>query len=133
MNEVERIADQVAAGYRDGAWEIALHLVFWHDAVRRRIGGETVDYRFEEGWPTPGEPTGANWHAALEGLDEAHRALVDAVRALTPDKLDQVVAGGSFTVYFMLHGVPQHDLYHGGQVMLLRKSIRAAPQIGGIR
>ncbi len=159
MNEIERIADQVAAGYRDGAWpgvsvrdllrslspaeaaahpvagahsawEIALHLAFWHDAVRRRLGGEVVEYGPEEDWPAPGEPTGVNWHAALEGLDEAHRSLVDAVRAMTPDKLDQVVAGRSFTVYFMLHGVPQHDLYHGGQVMFLRKSIRAAPARG---
>jgi hypothetical protein len=159
VNEVERIADQVAAGYHDGAWpavsvrdllrslspaeaaahpvagahsawEIGLHLAFWHDAVRRRLGGEPVDYRPEEDWPAPGEPTGPNWHAALEGLDAAHRALVDAVRALSPDGLDQLVAGKSFTVYFMLHGVPQHDLYHGGQVMLLRKAIRAAPARG---
>ena len=159
MKEVERIADQVAAGYRDGAWpsvsvrdllrglspaeaaahpvagahsawEIALHLAFWHDAVRRRLGGETVDYRPEEDWPTPVEPSEADWKAALDGLDEAHRALVDAVRALSPDKLDQPVAGRSFDVHYMLHGVPQHDLYHAGQVMLLRKAIRAAPAPG---
>jgi uncharacterized damage-inducible protein DinB len=159
MNEVERITDQVAAGYRNGAWvnvsvrdlllnlspaeaaarpivgahsawEIALHLAFWHDAVRRRLGGETVDYRPEEDWPTPGEPTDANWHAALEGLDEAHQALVNAVQTLNPDKLDQLVPGKSFTVYCMLHGIPQHDLYHGGQIMLLRKAIRTAPGQG---
>lgn len=159
MKEVERIADQVAAGYRDGAWpsvsvrdllrslspaeaaahpvagahsawEIALHLAFWHGAVRRRLGGETVDYRPEEDWPTPGEPSESSWEAALDGLDEAHRALVDAVRTLSPDQLGQPVAGRSFDVYFMLHGVPQHDLYHAGQVMLLRKAIRAAPAPG---
>lgn len=156
MSEVERIADQVASGFRDGAWpsvsvrdvlrtlspaeaaahpvagahsawEIALHLAFWHDAVRRRLGGEAVDYRAEEDWPAPGEATEPSWHAVLEGLDEGHRALVDAVRGLSPERLEEVVAGRSFTVYFMLHGVPQHDLYHGGQVVLLRKALRAAP------
>lgn len=160
MNEIERIADQVSSGYRDGAWpgvsvrdllqglsppeaaahpvagahsawEIALHLAFWHDAVRRRLEGETVEYESEEDWPAPEEPTAASWHAALEGLDQAHRALVNAVRNVKPDQLEQRVAGRSFTVYFMLHGVPQHDLYHGGQVMMLRKAIRAASGQGG--
>jgi uncharacterized damage-inducible protein DinB len=153
MTEVDRIVDQVASGYLRGAWpgvsvrdllrglspaeaaahavpgahsawEIALHLAFWHHAVRRRLGGEVVDYRTDEDWPAPKEPTKENWDAALRALDEAHEALVDAVRAVRPEELDQPVAGRSFNVYFMLHGVPQHDLYHGGQVMLLKKVIR---------
>ena len=161
MSEVELVAEQVAAGYRNGAWpgvsvrdllrslspgeaaahpvigahsawEIALHLGFWHNAVRRRLVGEAVEYSHDEDWPTPAEATAANWQAALDGVDEVHRALVDAVRVLTPDQLDQLVVGRSFTVYFMLHGVPQHDLYHGGQVMLLRKAIRGAPAPGSV-
>lgn len=154
MTEAERIADQVASGYRDGAWpgvsvrellrglsptdaarhpvrgahsawEIALHLDYWHRAVLRRLEGEATDYGPEEDWPLPQEPTLPNWQAALEELDAGHRSLVAAVRALSPDKLEQQVPGRSFSVYFMLHGVPQHDLYHGGQVMLLSKVIHA--------
>ena len=153
MIEVERIADQVASGYRTGAWpgvsvrdllhdftadeaaahpiagahsvwEIALHLAFWHDAVRRRLGGEAVDYRVDEDWPTPGPVTEANWRAALAELDRAHQALVHMVGTLTEERLEQRVPGKDFSVYFMLHGVPQHDLYHGGQAMLLRRAIR---------
>lgn len=155
MSEIERIAQQVASGYRDGAWpgvsvrdllrdlsaaeaaahpvagahsawEIALHIGFWHDAVRRRLEGEAVDYRVDEDWPIPAEPTAANWHAALEQLDAAQQALVDAVAVMDLDQLDQRVPGRSFTMYFMLHGIPQHDLYHGGQVMLLSTAIRSA-------
>lgn len=157
MSEVGLIADQVASGYRDGAWpgvsvrallhglspaeaaahpiagahsawEIALHLGFWHDAVRRRLAGEAVEYQLEEDWPAPAAATEANWSAALDELDQAHGGLVDAVRVLTPETLTQLVPGRTFTVYFMLHGVPQHDLYHGGQVMFLSKAIRAGSE-----
>ncbi len=155
MSEIERIADQIVSGYLEGAWpgvsvrellrslspaeaaahpvpvahsawEIALHLAFWHDAARRRLGGQAVDYAHEEDWPAPAEPTAANWEAALDRLDAGHQALVDTVRALKPERLGQQVVGKSFDVYFMLHGVPQHDLYHCGQVTLLRKVLRAA-------
>lgn len=153
MGEIQLIADQIASGFRDGAWpgvsvrgllhqmspaeaaahpivgahsawEIALHLGFWHDAVRRRLAGRAVEYQLDEDWPLPEAESDANWHAALERLDQAHRALVDAVRVLPPKKLTELVPGRKFTVYFMLHGVPQHDLYHGGQLMFLSKAIR---------
>ena len=159
MNEIDRIAAQVASGYRDGAWpgvsvrdllrslspaeaaahpvpsahsawEIALHLAFWHDVIRRRLGGEAIDYTNDEDWPKPESPTEANWQAVLEELDRTHGTLLDTVRRLKPDKLDEMVPGKPFNVYFMLHGIPQHDLYHGGQVMLLRKALAATRGAG---
>ena len=150
MNELELIADQIASGYNDGAWpgvsvrdlfremtparaaahpipgahsawEIALHLGFWHDAVRRRLAGDPVDYQPEEDWPAPAAPTEANWKAALDEIDRGLAALVVSVRRLDRERLADIVPGKKFTVYFMLHGMPQHDLYHGGQVALLKK------------
>jgi DinB family protein len=155
VREIERIAEMVASGYRDGAWpgvsvrntfrslsateaashpiagchsawEIALHISFWHDAVRRRLGGDPVDGGDDEDWPAPPEPTPANWSAALDQMDAVHQRLVDTVRTVNPDELDRPAPGKSFTVYFMLHGVPQHDLYHGGQIVLLKKASRSA-------
>ena len=153
MNEVKLIAEQVASGFREGAWpdvsvrdllrsltfeeaaahpvkgahsawEIALPISYWHQAVRKRLEGEAADYGLDEDWPEPGEPAESNWHNTLEEIDKAHGQLVDAVRALDPDKLSHLVPGRSFTFYFMLHGVPQHDLYHGGQIMLLTRAVR---------
>jgi uncharacterized damage-inducible protein DinB len=151
--EAERIADQVDCAYTDGAWvgvsirdlfrdlsageaaarpvaaahsawEIARHLAFWHDAVRRRLEGEAVDYEQDEDWPLPGESTEANWQAALDQLDRSHQALVARIRSIEPRSLDAPVAGRPFTVSSMLRGVPQHNFYHGGQVVLLIKAVR---------
>ena len=32
------------------------------------------------------------------------------------------MAGKDYDVYVMLHGLVQHDLYHGGQIGLLKKA-----------
>jgi hypothetical protein len=152
-SEIELIAGQIASGYREGAWpgvsvrdvfhgmsaeeaaahpiadahsawEIALHLGFWHDAARRRLAGDPVDYGPEEDWPAPPAPTDANWQKTLADVDRSLSDLIDAVRRLPPERLDDVVPGRKFSVYFMLHGIPQHDLYHAGQVVLLNKTLQ---------
>jgi len=152
-NELELIAGQIESGYNEGAWpgvsvrglfrgmtaaeaaahpikgahsawEIALHLGIWHDAARRRLGGEPLDYDNDEDWPAPAQPTEANWKAALDEIDRGLAALSNTVRHLQPERLDDIVPGKKFTVYFMLHGMPQHDLYHGGQVVLLKKALK---------
>jgi len=74
----------------------------------------------------PAGATDADWEATLAHLEQGLKALVKAVQRLEPDKLDTPVRGKDFTVYEMLHGIPQHDLYHAGQVMMVRKAIRAA-------
>jgi uncharacterized damage-inducible protein DinB len=153
MNEVERLARQVDLAYRDGSWgggsirelfrsmsavgaaahpvpdahsvwEIALHLTLWHDAFRRRLAGEAVDYENDADWPAPREATEPNWQATLEALDRSHEALVAAIRDVRLEQLDELAPQRPFTVYVMLHGVTQHDHYHAGQVMILRKALR---------
>jgi uncharacterized damage-inducible protein DinB len=156
VSGIELLARQVAAGYREGgwpgvsvrellrdlsaaeaaahpipgahsAWEIALHLTCWHRAVRRRLAGDATEVTSEQDWPEPARATARNWRSAVAALDRAHAALVRAVRVLPPEKLAERVPRRQFTVQFMLHGVPQHDLYHGGQVMMLKKALRRRP------
>ena len=53
-----------------------------------------------------------------------HEQLIAAVAAFPDSRLDEMVPGkeGShYTFYYMLHGVVQHELYHAGQIALLKK------------
>ena len=108
------------------AWEIALHLAAWHEAVQRRIGGETVELSDAEDWPAPVAATEAGWQAALKKLEGTYAAMVQAIRGMKSERLDEIVPGRPFSFYVMLHGVMQHDLYHSGQVLMLRKALRHA-------
>jgi 8-oxo-dGTP pyrophosphatase MutT (NUDIX family) len=69
------------------------------------------------------EPTG-NWSDALENMARAQRELWEEVGKLPDARLEDVLsAQKQYTVYILLHGVVQHNLYHAGQISLLKKLV----------
>ena len=73
--------------------------------------------------PAAPEPTASAWQQALDRLAQAQRDLESAVRQLTDDRLREKVLGDiPYSIYTMLHGVAQHNLYHAGQIALLKKA-----------
>ena len=61
------------------------------------------------------------WSNTLDELRRNHEAMRAAIRALDEARLEEIVPGTEYSVYFLLHGVIQHDLYHAGQIALLKK------------
>jgi len=100
--------------------EIVLHMAAWKDIVRRRLEGEKFDVTPDMDWPLPGEGPAA-WEGARASLDRAHERLRETIARFDPARLDQAPAGGS-SAYVLMHGIIQHDLYHTGQIALLRKA-----------
>ena len=97
--------------------ELVAHISAWIEIVQRRLAGESVDVTPEMDFLRPD----ASFAALVERLERAHTLLVDTV-ARTPEKdFDRTVAGKSYTVEHMLHGLVSHNAYHAGQIALLRK------------
>jgi uncharacterized damage-inducible protein DinB len=120
-------AEQAAARPLAGShsiWEIVLHIAAWESVARRRLEGETALIPSEEDWPTVKETSDTAWLEALTNLESGHRQLRATLRQLTDADLDKIVAGQQYSSYFLLHGVIQHDLYHAGQIALLKKAAR---------
>jgi uncharacterized damage-inducible protein DinB len=120
-------AEQAASRPLGGAhsiWEIVLHIAAWQDFVTRAVEGEPMPTNLpeEENWPPIADEGEAAWREAAESLGEGNKRLRDAVRKLGEEDLDRIVAGREYSVYFMLHGVLQHSLYHAGQIALLKKA-----------
>jgi uncharacterized damage-inducible protein DinB len=103
-------------------WEIVLHLTAWLDAVRRGAEGERVELSPAQDWPAAPEASDAQWQVALGNLESAHEKLRGTILALDPTRLDHRVPGKPYSIYFMLQGAIQHNVYHAGQVALLKKS-----------
>jgi uncharacterized damage-inducible protein DinB len=104
-------------------WEIVLHISTWEHIVRRRLQGEVIDeLPDEEDWPAVRDTSEAAWRKAVQDLEERNRALRDAVAQLDEARLTAKVPGKDHSVYIMLHGIIQHDLYHAGQVAVLKKA-----------
>ena len=125
--------EQASARPLSGAhtiWEIVLHMTAWKNEVGRRLDGAAAGTPREGDWPTPGTPGAQRWREAVGALEEAHRALAAAIAripdsrltALTNDKRDRE-SGGGVSYYVLLHGIVQHDVYHSGQIALLKKAV----------
>ena len=108
-------------------WEIVLHVIAWAEIARARLHGERIaDPPTEEDWP-PVKATGATeWKATVDRLHAAHLALAHDVRHLEPAAIGEKVTGLDYTVSNLLHGVIEHGTYHGGQIVLLAKALRAS-------
>ena len=103
-------------------WEIVLHLATWRRVVCRRLEGERVDdVPPEEDWPPISDAGEEGWAAARQALRDEQSLLHTAIAAFGDERLDDEVPGFGYSFYTMLHGLINHDLYHAGQIALLKK------------
>jgi uncharacterized damage-inducible protein DinB len=154
MSEIKRIMDQLDRGFAGEAWhgpslmqlleginpedaaehpirgahsiwELANHIAAWKTIVQHRAAGEAVkDVTAEQDWPPPFEVSEAAWTRALEDLRASHARLRGVIERLREEQLAHKAAGEEYSIYFMVHGLIQHDLYHAGQIAVLKKALR---------
>lgn len=104
---------------RHNIWEVALHAAYWKYVVRRRIeGGKRGSFVLKGSnfFPRPekGNLSEAAWRADKELLEREHRALREAIR--------NVMKSGRGEKFLpTMWGIAFHDVYHAGQIRLLRK------------
>jgi hypothetical protein len=111
---------------RHNIWEIAVHAAYWKYAIWRKLTGAARGSfpLVGSNWfsrPQRGQEDAKAWAADVQLLVAQHRQLRDAVTALQPEELDHPVAKGSYTPCFLVRGVTAHDLYHAGQIQLLKR------------
>ncbi len=103
-------------------WELVLHIAAWDAAASRRIAGEKIQLTGLANFPLVPKPTEAAWRKAIAHVKRTHDALVKMVATLPESRLRDRVPGKKYDFYFMLHGVAQHELYHAGQIAILKKA-----------
>jgi hypothetical protein len=124
---------------RHNIWELVVHSAYWKYAALRRL-----TLRQAQGHPerSPGVTggrrgsfplKGSNWFGRGDALDERawredvalldrmHRLLREASAALSAGDLDRTVGGSRVTNFALLSGIAAHDLYHAGQIQLLKR------------
>ena len=103
-------------------WELVLHVAVWDAAACRRLKGETFQPEGLANFPLAPKPTEPAWRKTLAHVKSTHHALVKMVAALPESRLRERVPGKKYDFYFMLHGIVQHELYHAGQIAILKKA-----------
>ncbi len=120
-------AEQASSHPISGAhsiWELVLHLGSDYALVLRRLAGDGHQLTPEEDWPSCPPATVENWEQALEALRQLNQQLRQAVRAFPEERLDEpLVPEAPYTAYTQFIGVTQHNLYHAGQISLLKRAL----------
>jgi hypothetical protein len=111
-------------------WELALHCAYWKHQVIGRLTGERTRFpRRGRNFPAvPSRPDEAVWQGDVKLLDDVHERLMEVVRSLSAVSLNEVPAGQRYARKMNITGIMMHDVYHAGQIRLLRKlqEMRAA-------
>lgn len=112
---------------RNNIWEIAVHAAYWKYVIWRKLtGAQRGSFPLEgSNWfarPEPGHADDTSaWAADVTLLVAQHRRLRDAVKALDPGELSRMIAKSQHSPAFLVRGVAAHDLYHAGQIQLLKR------------
>jgi uncharacterized damage-inducible protein DinB len=111
---------------RHNIWELVVHAAYWKYAVRRRLTGEKRGSFAYEGSNWFERPVSAGqrdraFAADLRLLVEEHRRLREAVESFPPRQLSKRIAGKPYSAAWLIRGIAAHDLYHAGQIQLLKK------------
>ncbi len=111
-------------------WEIVLHMTGWKHEVRSRLAGAPAGTPPSGDWPVVPEQD-SQWKEALAALEATHDRLLAALRSASDDELEGPVRdernpalGTGMTQWQTLRGILQHDVYHLGQISLLKRAVR---------
>lgn len=115
-------------------WEIVLHMRSWTREVLRRAQGETPAEPVDGDWPALPKPADdVAWQETLRSLEASHRALAnfvatmdDAARAARVKDRPWDPPGQAITQRAMIRSLAEHDVYHTGQLALLKRLARGA-------
>lgn len=111
---------------RHNIWELVVHAAYWKYVVRRKLTGEarrSFPLKGSNFWTRPagGDDDDAEWKRDVELLVKQHEQLVASILAFPSSKWETLAPGSSFTHGALVRGAAAHDLYHAGQIQLLKR------------
>ena len=109
---------------RHNIWEIVVHAAYWKYAVWRRLTGSKRGSFPLEGsnwFARPEARTDAAWRRDVALLESMHKQLREAVADFPQSRLALRAPGSPFTYGALVRGAAAHDLYHAGQIQLLKR------------
>ena len=98
--------------------ELVEHMISWRDYVIEMLTGN-ANYTVSDikNFPTP-----RPWPEILQALEEQQQRLIKTLGQFPHADLKKKVGNNDFDYYTLLHGIIHHDLYHIGQIQLIKKA-----------
>lgn len=109
---------------RHNIWELVLHATYWKYAVRRRLRREkrgSFPTRGSNWFALPAHTNESSWRQTVAMLEETHLSMRQAIAELRPDRLYTTPRGSKISNATLIYGIASHDLYHAGQIQMLKR------------
>ncbi len=109
---------------RHNIWELVVHAAYWKYVAWRRLSGAKRGSFLLEGsnWMVrPQQVSAAAWKADIQLLADTHKTLRETVAALRPANLTKKPKGSKVSYLALVTGIAAHDLYHAGQIQLIKR------------
>ena len=109
---------------RHNIWELVVHGAYWKYSAWRRLTGQSrgsFPLKGSNWFPRPQELTERAWRSDKALLDQMHLSLREAAGQLSSSDLQRKPHTSKVSNFALLSGVAAHDLYHAGQIQLLKK------------
>ena len=110
--------------HRHNIWEIVVHAAYWKYVVRRRLTRD-VELSFPRdgsNWlASPARPDERAWKRDVALLKEQHRLLRHVIARFPARLLGARASRSRWTNAATIYGIASHDLYHAGQIQLLKR------------
>ena len=108
-------------GIKNNIWRLVAHITYWRTSVVNRLTGTTNPPPFAD-FLLPDNCNEENWRQALHDFEAAYHLLRNAIHHFNEDNLDKPSPRKDQTFYELIMGCLQHDAYHLGQMMLVKKA-----------
>ena len=108
------------AGNTNSTWQLVAHITYWRTAVVNRLTGTDNPPPFLD-FLLPEICNEENWKQALHDFESAYHLLRNAITHFNEENLNKPSPRKGQTFYELMMGCLQHDAYHLGQMMLLKK------------
>jgi uncharacterized damage-inducible protein DinB len=122
MDVVKGIDDGIAKkkiGNSHSIAQLVLHMVAWRTFVTNRLKGNTT-FELTDADNFPAE---TNWATVLKKLEQSQAELLAAIDDASDAVLHEHVANRKYDFFVLLHGIIHHDIYHIGQIQLIKKFV----------
>lgn len=109
---------------RHSIWELALHIAYWNYRVRCHINPDKkIEFdRYPADWPVIEDSSKAAWKTDKGFIKQEHKKLVQAVKTVPAERLDQHFAKSKKWIFRqLLEGIAGHETYHIAQIQLMKR------------
>jgi uncharacterized damage-inducible protein DinB len=97
--------------------ELVQHIAFWERMTLQALRGSPMPIDESDDWPATLKP----WDFALTELRGITDELIADMESFPSTRMEEIVPGRQYAFAFLMHGIVQHNLYHAGQIAVLKK------------